>query len=87
MLEIRKHLKIISPKKLAKDNIRIGGNNDGIKVKINFCLLKGNKGEVAEWFKAHAWKVCVPLQVPWVRIPLSPPYMLYSGKVIYTFEN
>ena len=30
-------------------------------------------GEMAEWFKAHAWKVCVPSQVPWVRIPLSPP--------------
>ena len=29
------------------------------------------KGEMAEWFKAHAWKVCVPSQVPWVRIPLS----------------
>ena len=28
---------------------------------------------MAEWFKAHAWKVCVPSQVPWVRIPLSPP--------------
>ena len=28
---------------------------------------------MVEWFKAHAWKVCVPLQVPWVRIPLSPP--------------
>ena len=31
------------------------------------------KGEVAEWFKAHAWKVCVLSKVPWVRIPLSPP--------------
>ena len=30
-------------------------------------------GEVSEWFKEHAWKVCVPSQVPWVRIPLSPP--------------
>ena len=30
-------------------------------------------GEMAEWFKAHAWKVCVPSKVPWVRIPLSPP--------------
>ena len=30
-------------------------------------------GEMAEWFKAHAWKVCVPIKVPWVRIPLSPP--------------
>ena len=28
---------------------------------------------MAEWFKAHAWKVCVPSRVPWVRIPLSPP--------------
>ncbi len=28
---------------------------------------------MAEWFKAHAWKVCVPIKVPWVRIPLSPP--------------
>ena len=28
---------------------------------------------MAEWFKAHAWKVCVHSQVPWVRIPLSPP--------------
>ena len=28
---------------------------------------------MAERFKAHAWKVCVPSQVPWVRIPLSPP--------------
>ena len=27
---------------------------------------------MAERFKAHAWKVCVPSQVPWVRIPLSP---------------
>ena len=38
-----------------------------------FYLLKLNFGEMAEWFKAHAWKVCVPSQVPWVRIPLSPP--------------
>ena len=30
-------------------------------------------GEMAEWFKAHAWKVCVLSKVPWVRIPLSPP--------------
>ena len=29
---------------------------------------------MAERFKAHAWKVCVPSQVPWVRIPLSPPF-------------
>ena len=28
---------------------------------------------MAEWFKAHAWKVCVPSRVPRVRIPVSPP--------------
>ena len=33
-------------------------------------------GEMAEWFKAHAWKACVPSQVPWVRIPLSPPFLI-----------
>ena len=35
--------------------------------------LISNKGEMAEWFKVHAWKVCVLSKVPWVRIPLSPP--------------
>ena len=28
---------------------------------------------MAERFKAHAWKVCVLLKVPRVRIPVSPP--------------
>jgi hypothetical protein len=31
------------------------------------------RGEVAEWFKAHAWKVCIRGTVSGVRIPLSPP--------------
>ena len=31
------------------------------------------KGEMAEWFKAQAWKACILLKVSWVRIPLSPP--------------
>lgn len=32
-------------------------------------------GEVAEWSKAHAWKVCVPRETgPRVRIPLSPQF-------------
>jgi hypothetical protein len=30
-------------------------------------------GEVAEWLKAHAWKVCMDEFLSWVRIPLSPP--------------
>jgi hypothetical protein len=33
-------------------------------------------GEMAEWLKAHAWKACVRETVPWVRIPLSPPYIV-----------
>ncbi len=33
----------------------------------------GEYGEVAEWSKAHAWKVCVSAMAPWVRIPSSPP--------------
>ena len=32
-----------------------------------------NIGEVAEWFKAHAWKACLGETLSWVRIPLSPP--------------
>ena len=33
-----------------------------------------NSGEVAEWLKAHAWKVCIrPKSVSRVRIPPSPP--------------
>ena len=27
---------------------------------------------MAEWFKVRAWKVCVLLKVPRVRIPVSP---------------
>lgn len=34
---------------------------------------EGKDGEVAEWLKAHAWKVCLRETVTRVRIPLSPP--------------
>ena len=33
-------------------------------------------GEMSEWLKEHAWKACVGETLPWVRIPLSPPYLL-----------
>src|SRR5580698_6295277 len=36
---------------------------------------RGCAGEMAERLKAHAWKACVRESVPWVRIPLSPPYI------------
>ena len=32
------------------------------------------KGEMAERFKAHAWKACLGETLSWVRIPLSPPF-------------
>lgn len=31
---------------------------------------------MSEWLKEHAWKACVGETLPWVRIPLSPPYPL-----------
>jgi hypothetical protein len=49
---------------------------DLLNKKCNFFDLN-SFGEVAEWFKAHAWKVCVLLKVPWVRIPLSLPSFVY----------
>jgi hypothetical protein len=30
-------------------------------------------GEVSEWLKEHAWKACVGVTLPRVRIPPSPP--------------
>jgi hypothetical protein len=30
------------------------------------------EGEVSEWLKEHAWKVCIPARVSRVRIPPSP---------------
>src|ERR1700732_3454729 len=42
--------------------------------KASCPFKKGAFGEMAEWLKAHAWKACVRDTVPWVRIPLSPPY-------------
>src|SRR5690606_41614614 len=36
--------------------------------------MNGSSGEVSEWLKEHAWKVCKRLnRASGVRIPLSPP--------------
>ena len=32
-------------------------------------------GEMREWLNRHDWKSCVRESVPWVRIPLSPPFL------------
>ena len=36
-------------------------------------------GEMAEWFKAHAWNACIGETLSWVRIPLSPPAYKYEN--------
>lgn len=28
---------------------------------------------MAEWSKAHLWRRCVAVKLPWVQIPPSPP--------------
>ena len=42
-------------------------------------LQERASGEMAEWLKAHAWKACVRETVPWVRIPLSPPFARFCA--------
>lgn len=42
---------------------------------INVVKKTKSFGEVAEWLKAHAWKVCLGLNLTRVRIPPSPPYI------------
>ncbi len=50
--------------------------------KLSHPFKRGPQGEMAEWLKAHAWKACVRETVPWVRIPLSPPYkMIYDADI------
>ena len=31
---------------------------------------------MAEWSKAQHWKCCVGVSLPWVQIPLSPPFFV-----------
>ena len=56
--------------------IPISSGRDRAYSLFNMCEIFLNKiyikGEMAEWFNAHAWKVCVREIVPWVQIPLSP---------------
>ena len=44
----------------------------------NIKLIYYDQGEMAERFKAHAWKACVGLPLPRVRIPPSPPLSLFG---------
>jgi hypothetical protein len=40
------------------------------KLKCIFAVLK--KGDVSEWLKEHAWKVCIGVTLSRVRISPSP---------------
>ena len=40
----------------------------------HYILLNG---EMAEWLKAHAWKACKGFTLSWVRIPFSPPILIF----------
>src|SRR6056300_755104 len=41
---------------------------------------------MAEWFKAHAWKVCKGATLSRVRIPLSPPSQINSYNFFINFN-
>ena len=43
-------------------------------------------GQVAEWLKAHAWKVCNGESRSRVRIPLCPPYPLDLNQLFRLFQ-
>jgi dTDP-D-glucose 4,6-dehydratase len=60
------------------DKLTYAGNKAFLSSIINSKRVKFIKGEMAEWFKAHAWKVCVLLKVPRVRIPVSPPFIIFK---------
>ena len=44
-----------------------------------FLVLLGVCGSVSEWFKEHAWKACVRVTVPEVRILSLPPGRDYKN--------
>src|SRR5580658_2153245 len=62
-------------------SLRGFGQEKGACLRVAAGLLrKVRAGEMAERLKAHAWKACVRASVPWVRIPLSPPYTLVCSR-------
>jgi hypothetical protein len=55
-------------------NLEIPGNGDHGRIKSEFRgYVACPHGEVSEWLKEHAWKACVGVTLPRVRIPPSPP--------------
>ncbi len=50
------------------------GGRVAFSAELNIVRLAGG---VAEWLKAHAWKVCIRETVSRVRIPPPPPLVFY----------
>src|SRR5919202_5926721 len=53
-------------------------------------LQAAARGGVAEWLKAHAWKVCIRETVSRVRIPLPPPsdkFNCFSVLSVFVFAT
>ena len=68
------HLTLINHIDIESDITRSSISTNTIKNdKVLNKLSNFSIGEMAERFKAHAWKACILLKVSWVRIPLSPP--------------
>ena len=65
-------LSIVGNSKM-KGQITINNINEIFSTVCLFIEKLVLKGEMAEWFKAHAWKACLGETLSWVRIPLSPP--------------
>ena len=45
-------------------------------------IAPGDRGGMAEWLKALAWKACIRETVSWVRIPLPPPAACQSSTLL-----
>ncbi len=52
---------------------------------LSIYLCPDFPGEVSEWLKEHAWKVCIRETVSRVRIPLSPPAPAKFGRTRLAF--
>src|SRR5690554_5425481 len=67
-----------SPAGAPTEDRSAGAGGRSVRLAEGLPFLRRHCGEMAEWSKAHAWKVCRRGTVSRVRIPLSPPPILGS---------
>ena len=53
----------------------VGKKNVALGTIYGYYPMFPLSGEMAEWFKAHAWKVCGCESASGVRIPVSPQFI------------